>query len=193
MDIEVLYRGKNKELYKGQRIGCLTLISKGEKKLEKTGYYSPTIIVECDCGNVKTLTCYSLANYKSVKGRQCDKCAGKISGIDCLHIFKYYFTNLKKGAIRRNLEIEITMNDIYNKYIEQNKKCALSGLDIYFKPNETSKEENTASVDRIDSSKGYLINNIQIVHKDINKIKQNFTDDYFKKLCESVYKNSSII
>lgn len=47
-------------------------------------------------------------------------------------------------------------------------------------------EYNTASLDRIDSSKPYIIDNIQWVHKDINFMKRTYSHDYFIKLCKLV-------
>ena len=55
--------------------------------------------------------------------------------------------NIIRGAKERNLEFTVTCDDIYNKYIQQNKKCALSGLDILF---NKDRKITTASVDRID-------------------------------------------
>ena len=45
----------------------------------------------------------------------------------------------------------------------------------------------TASLDRIDSKKGYIEGNIQWVHKDINRMKWAFNEDYFIKLCNNIY------
>ena len=67
--------------------------------------------------------------------------------------------------------------------IEQENKCALSGIEISFK-------NKTASVDRKDNNKGYDKSNIQLVHKDINLMRNKFTIEYFKNLCELVIRNS---
>ena len=44
----------------------------------------------------------------------------------------------------------------------------------------------TASLDRIDSSKGYILGNIQLVHRDVNRIKSDFEQDYFIKICKLI-------
>ena len=61
--------------------------------------------------------------------------------------------------------------------IKQDYKCAYSGLEF-----DLNDINGTPSVDRIDSSKGYVIGNVAIVRTDINKMKNNYFMDLFKKL-----------
>lgn len=96
------------------------------------------------------------------------------------------WSNIVANSKNRNLKLEITPDDIYEKYIQQNKKCALSGLDISL---TFDAKTNTVSVDRIDSKKHYTKDNIQIVHKIINQCKMNLSDNDFYKFCKSVYFN----
>ena len=46
------------------------------------------------------------------------------------------------------------------------------------------------SIDRINSDIGYIEGNIQIVHKDINRIKWDLSDKDFYKLCKAVVFNN---
>ena len=78
---------------------------------------------------------------------------------------------------------------MWDLFIKQNKKCALSGLDIEFS-RKLKDGTTTASLDRIDSSKGYIQNNVQWVHKDINRIKQNLDQEKFIELCKMVAKEN---
>ena len=78
-------------------------------------------------------------------------------------------------------------------FLKQNKKCALSGVLLSFNTiakNQTSKK--TASLDRIDSSKGYIEGNVQWVHKKINDLKSNFDEDTLIKMCNLISKNKPI-
>lgn len=50
---------------------------------------------------------------------------------------------------------------------------------------------NTASLDRIDNSKGYEEGNIQWVHKDVNFMKRTYSQEYFIKLCTLISENCS--
>jgi len=99
-------------------------------------------------------------------------------------IASFIWVTLKKNAKVRNLDVSITLEDIWNKFISQDRKCALSGLDIKF---GNTRKDNTASVDRIDSKKGYINGNIQIVYKDINRLKMDFPEKTLFNLCKNIY------
>lgn len=88
------------------------------------------------------------------------------------------FSKLKRDAEKRDLPFEITIEDVYRQYNQQQELCAFSGLHIVF--------GSTASVDRIDSSKGYTIDNIQIVHKDLNMMKRDMDNMDFILWCRAV-------
>lgn len=100
-------------------------------------------------------------------------------------ISKVTWNSLINGAARRKLEVSITEDDIWDLYLKQNKLCALTGCRINLHKN--SKID--ASVDRIDSTKGYTKENVQIVLKTINKIKMDLPENDFYKLCKLVYFN----
>lgn len=100
-----------------------------------------------------------------------------------------YFYTLKYGAKYKkdNRLFEITIEDIWDQYIKQGGVCALSGLPIEFNPYFIRDgRKQTASVDRIDSAIGYTKSNIQIIHKDINWMKNVFNQDYFIETCKRV-------
>lgn len=167
------------------RYGKLIAISRNtSKKYRKLGIYWNCI---CDCGN-KTVVysghlktghtsscgCKShslLYNSKAWKGYE------KISGT--------YFNSIYYGAKTRNLEFSITIEEIWELFLEQNRKCALTGLNISFSSKHKLKD-GTASLDRIDSSKGYIKGNVQWVHKTINLMKWNLEEKEFFAFCKLV-------
>jgi len=69
-------------------------------------------------------------------------------------------------------------------FLEQDKKCALTNLDI--------EMGTTASLDRIDSSKGYINGNIQWLHKNVNQMKWDLNQSHFISLCELIVENNKI-
>ena len=98
---------------------------------------------------------------------------GEISG--------YKFSKIIHTASRRNIEFNITIEEIWELFLKQNRTCALSGIKLHF--GKKGNELGTASLDRIDSDKGYLSGNVQWVHKHINSMKLNLEQDYFIELC----------
>jgi hypothetical protein len=87
-------------------------------------------------------------------------------------------SKLKRDASKRGLAFELTLEDIYNVFVFQNKKCAFTNIPLTFGLD--------ASVDRIDSFEGYYPWNIQIVHKTLNMMKKDLPNDVFIAWCKLV-------
>lgn len=98
--------------------------------------------------------------------------------------FRYYLRNCKK----RFKECTITLNDLYNQWVTQSGICPYSGIKL--KLANYVKNHNdplyTASVDRIDSSEGYIPGNIQFVSTSINYMKNTLSDSDTKYLCKCI-------
>lgn len=63
----------------------------------------------------------------------------------------------------------------------------MSGVELSLGTN-SNRVGRTASLDRIDSSKGYIEGNIQWVHKDINFMKQEMDENSFFCWCGIIAK-----
>jgi hypothetical protein len=175
--------GKGYRKYKsGDVKGCLTVIDyigSGVRKIK----------VQCKCGHTYTMGTHTLDEVN-----KCRICYKKEQNPGCKHqsykglefVSKTYFSQVKKGAKSRNLELSISLEDINNLLIQQNHKCCLTGLPIAI---GNSTIETTASLDRINSDLGYTLNNIQWIHKDVNKMKMDFNQDKFIKLCKLIANN----
>ena len=147
-------------------------------------------LCKCECGNTKEVLRQSLVTGGTKSCgcllKECYKGHKDLSGT--------YWHRVQVGAKRRDLEFSITLEYAWDLYIDQNKKCKLSGIDININSNfSTDWGSHTASLDRIDSTKGYIIGNIQWVHRDINQIKWNYSEDYFIELCHAVAKTRKLI
>jgi hypothetical protein len=94
-----------------------------------------------------------------------------------------WFDMKKRQGLGRNLEWTLDYLDVVSMHNTQQGKCALSGLPINWADKGLKA---TVSIDRIDSSKGYLRDNIQLVHKDVNMIKQSYDQLYFINLCKAI-------
>ena len=97
---------------------------------------------------------------------------------------QYRFTRIKSAAKTRKISFDVTKDYLEDLYIKQNGVCALSGIKLTM-----SDKGATASLDRIDSKKGYIEGNVQWVHRDINWMKMNFNQKKFYILCKLVIKN----
>lgn len=181
----------------GQRFGLLTVIE--ERPPTPAGHSS--WLCRCDCGREVTRTSTSIKRSQFSSCGCWHRCGadnplyrgvGEISGSWFWSVVYRSASGRKsRYAIERKLDIDIHF--IWELFLKQNRKCALSGVELTF-PKNNNKEEykkSTASLDRIDSSKGYTKDNVQWVHKDINKMKNVFSNDYFIKMCTLVSKNHS--
>ncbi len=94
----------------------------------------------------------------------------------------------------KKLEVTITIQEIINLYHQQEGKCALTGhilthTQIHNEDshlNESVKHRWNISIDRIDSSKGYHINNVQLVGTIINRIKSDLSTEDFIHICQTI-------
>ncbi len=90
------------------------------------------------------------------------------------------------GAKRKNLEVIITIEDAWQLFIEQNGRCALTGVKLHFAESKASRSEGNASLDRIDSSLGYIPGNCRWVEKNVNRLKNNWTDAKLLHWCRKI-------
>ena len=94
-----------------------------------------------------------------------------------------FFNKFKLSANSRGLDFEIDLDIASNLAEIQNYKCYYSGLELKF---NGDFKQITASIDRIDSSLGYVEYNVCWVHKDINMMKQQFSEERFIEMCKLV-------
>lgn len=176
----------------GQIYGELTVISEHSKN--RNGHIRYNCLCSCGKEKVTLLTHLRQGNTKDCGCKRKRgsthpqwKGFGEISG----NIWHNKVIRSAKGEKgRKELEIDIDVEYGWNLFLEQNKKCALSGQELYF--SSVTDGVTNASLDRIDSSKGYVKGNVQWVEKDINMMKRTYNQEYFIKMCELVYKNKKV-
>lgn len=106
-------------------------------------------------------------------------------------IYSCYWKHILFAANRRGIKVEVSKEYVLDLYKKQNGRCVLTGIKLIMVKNskEWKRREQTASLDRIDSSKGYVEGNLQWIHKDVNQIKHNRRQDEFIKWCVMVADN----
>jgi hypothetical protein len=141
-------------------------------------------LCECDCGFRKVQTIGNVTGGYSRCCKICSRVKNYRGEILPQPVWKTIITN----ASKKGRKVEINKQFAESLFMKQSKKCAISGMDIRFA--ESNKEYNegkqTASLDRIDSSGNYTENNIQWVHKDINKMKNVFSMDQLIEYCKKI-------
>lgn len=102
-------------------------------------------------------------------------------------VFGSYMSRIRKGAEQRGFSCEVDAQYLDSITIDV---CPLSGLPIIY-PRYTDDEEATASLDRIDSSKGYIKGNVQWVHKDVNMMKNDMSERQLFEYARAIYSTLS--
>jgi hypothetical protein len=101
-----------------------------------------------------------------------------------------FWYTIKTGADVRGISFNITIEYAWELLLKQSLRCALSGVPInlsdMLKKCNPDYSKFTASLDRIDSSKGYDVGNVQWVHKEINYIKRDLPEEDFISWCRLV-------
>jgi hypothetical protein len=145
----------------------------------------------------KSCGCLKIKNIqKSLKTQSVRDKISKANWRGTKDIRHGYFSVIKKSAKLRNIELSISIDYIQELLEQQDYKCALTGIPIKMARNHDKKyttySEQTASLDRIDSSKGYIEGNVQWVHKDVNNMKQDLSETRLIELCKLIVEKSKL-
>jgi len=84
----------------------------------------------------------------------------------------------KMGSDLMVQNIEITAEDLMQKYSEQNGRCYLSGVSFNEDYNYITRHPLAISVDRIDNKKGYFYDNFALTLRIFNLGKGSYTGDF---------------
>ena len=186
--------------FTGRKNGLLTAISPVGKTKDNAIIWE----FKCDCGKTKNIPGHWVFRPKGIKSCGCLRHKTSCQWKGCGDISGTYWKNIQKMAKQKSgsdkrwsrskdIEFAITIQDAWRQYLKQNSKCAISGVDIKLvrsyarvEKEERSKYSQTASLDRIDSSKGYIKGNIQWVHKKINRMKMAMSEKEFLSWCKTI-------
>ncbi len=133
---------------------------------------------------------YLRKNYAEAslrENKECKSCSNKRTA-NCHrgyvgNIRVSWFTKFKNSAALRGLVFDLTIEEVDTMFKKQDFCCALSDMPIGF---SSVGQGHTISIDRIDSSLGYIVNNVQLVHKDVNMMKQAYSQKRFVEICKAV-------
>jgi hypothetical protein len=95
---------------------------------------------------------------------------------------KTLYNRLKRSAQKRNIEFTLSITDLYD--LSFPITCPVLGMPMTF--NRGRPQDNSYSVDRIDSSIGYTIDNIRVISFRANRLKSDATQSEITKLADYV-------
>jgi hypothetical protein len=134
---------------------------------------------QCICGKIKNVQNMDLIKQRSQScgctTRKNRKKHPQWKGYE--EISHVFFNKIRRHAISREIPFNITIEYIWELFLEQERKCALTDRLLIFRP--SWQGETTSSLDRINSDKriGYIPGNVQWVHKDINIMKMDYNQE----------------
>lgn len=151
---------------------------------------------QCTCGVISDVRNWHLS-HSYTKG--CPKCSNvktrfRYEGVgDLSKSYLNSFKAAKRHGRAKPFSEDMTLEYLWSLFQAQKSRCAISGVKIVLNPKWSAQnngkkkfEEDdiqTASIDRIDSTKGYEVGNVQWVHKIINFMKGTLTDEKFIHMC----------
>lgn len=192
------------DLIKGRTTGCKSCkarersrkISIGDKYKKWTVIDGPRTnsfnciewLCQCECGNQRWIQGNELTNPDRCFA--CHSCTGKerkkaftLKNGRVGELTLTRFTKLQKSAAKRDISFEVTKEYLWNLFITQNHTCAITGDYI-----EHIKD---ASLDRIDSSKGYIEGNVQWVTCQANISKHIMSMEELYEFCKKVLNHAN--
>lgn len=163
----------------GQRFGKLVVL----RMLENNDIHARQYLCKCDCGNEVATTAQRLTGKKESCGCDVNR-KGKFNPMYKGHeeISGSFITRLKRNARNRGYEYDLTPKYLWELFVSQGGRCAFSGRLLTLE----LRDGFTASLDRIENSRGYVVGNVQWTDKYLNVMKGSHTDADFVAMCHEV-------
>ncbi len=100
----------------------------------------------------------------------------------------WFWSHIVVNARKRGIEISISREYAETLLRQQSQRCAYTGCRIEFaKLSTRMRSQSTASLDRRDSTLGYVEGNVQWVHKSVNMMKGSMTETLFLILVQQIW------
>lgn len=128
---------------------------------------------------------YARKNSKYLR-HECKVCANFKRRYD---LVANMLSNSKARAKSKGREFNLDKQFLLDLRDKQDNKCALSGIELDWDHTKSGKRKcpnNRASIDRIDSSRGYTRDNVQLLADIVNRIKSNYSQEDFIDMCVRV-------
>lgn len=167
----------------GKRFGRLIVIEREKDSALPSGQKRRMWLCKCDCGNEKIIGGNDL---KRGNTKSCGCLVQLPYGEAFINwiIFRY-----KDRAIKKDIVFSLTREDFWEIVIQKCFYCGVKPSSI-FKGRGYNNGFAYNGIDRIDSSKGYIKENVVPCCWQCNCAKQSFSVDEFYKWVKRIYKYS---
>jgi hypothetical protein len=155
----------------GQTFYGITVLAVANKDRHREWFYT----CRCSCGNI-----FDSRRSKIGVRHLCPACRWN----DYEEITRGYWSGIINGANARNIEFNISPEYACELFRQQNGCCALSGVPLSLARRHT--RQHTASLDRIDNNKGYVVGNVQWVHREVNRLKGTMSQQRLIYWCQLI-------
>lgn len=168
----------------GKIFGKWTVLS-----LDTTPSYSTRWVCQCSCES-KTVKSVAAPTLVAGTSTSCGCSWKENSKFNSVHwkgvgeISASYWYSIEKHAEDRGLLVLVSALQAWELFLQQDRKCALTGEVLVF--SSFRSLDTTASLDRVDSKSNYTIDNIQWIHKDVNRAKWDLSQEKFIEICNKV-------
>ena len=151
------------------RHAFLSRLRKTDLKVNKRNSFTSDKKICCYCKEEKLLCEFAKKNPMTNQfSSRCKKCR-KIGFL--LNLENYIYRQIKNNAKKRNHEFNLTIDDIIIP-----EYCPILNVKLN-RTHMSNKNRYCPSIDRIDSSKGYIKGNIMIISMKANMMKNDATFD----------------
>lgn len=168
---------------RGQCKQCETFLRK-ERRTRETVTYVTTAYKQCK-------TCNENFEENELTHGNCGTCKKHHQMLKHVNemIYRARRTQLERNRKRnQNLEFNLTSDDVIDVIKRQNKRCVFTGEPLLFCSSNAEEQSMKASIDRLDNSKGYTKDNIQIVWMIANFARNIFEPEIVYNFCIAVTK-----
>ena len=116
---------------------------------------------------------YSPHHAREKQRNATDKCRTKNKSDNPVkHILQNMLWDSRKRSKKKGMEHTLTIDDLYNLFTDT---CPISGVDLLWECGHGKPLDNSPSLDRIDSTKGYTPDNVWLISYRMNRIKNDAT------------------
>jgi hypothetical protein len=181
------------------------------RKQPRSLHWKGDLLICATCNESKILDEFSPDKrniHRACKNNDCRVCSNKKHVERAIKLydkndFTFYINRLYYGVSDRcrnnikykNLGFDLTKESLVEMFNKQNGLCAISGVKMtHYSGKNKGIHPTNISIDRIDSSKGYYINNTQLVCTSVNMMKSNLSLTDLVFFCKNIihHQNKSI-